>query len=137
MPLIAPEPVSTTGGSWSGLLQLLALSPVPPERFAAFWHLGRSALAPGGRVLFLDSLYTEASTAVNHRLDGPDAATALRRLNDGREYGDVIRPNRKSRHVLRALRVPAVKGSLVIARGAGCALSLEPARQFFEEESVS
>lgn len=62
------------------------LSHVPPERFAAFWHLVRSALAPGGCVFFLDSLYTEASTAVDHRLDGPDAATTLRRLNDGREF---------------------------------------------------
>jgi demethylmenaquinone methyltransferase/2-methoxy-6-polyprenyl-1,4-benzoquinol methylase len=35
------------------------LSHVPPGRFAAFWDLVRSALRPGGRVFFVDSLRTE------------------------------------------------------------------------------
>jgi ubiquinone/menaquinone biosynthesis C-methylase UbiE len=36
------------------------LSHVPPARFAAFWELVRSALGPGGRVFFVDSLGQEA-----------------------------------------------------------------------------
>lgn len=62
------------------------LSHVPPERFAAFWALVRAALAPGGRAFCMDSLYTDLSTARDHRLDGPDATVMTRRLNDGREY---------------------------------------------------
>ena len=59
---------------------------MPPERFAAFWALVREALAPEGRVFFVDSLYTEASTASDHVLEGEEATTLSRRLNDGREY---------------------------------------------------
>jgi demethylmenaquinone methyltransferase/2-methoxy-6-polyprenyl-1,4-benzoquinol methylase len=44
------------------------------------------ALAPNGRVFFVDSLYNEASTAVDHRLEGPRATTTGRLLNDGREF---------------------------------------------------
>jgi demethylmenaquinone methyltransferase/2-methoxy-6-polyprenyl-1,4-benzoquinol methylase len=62
------------------------LSHVPPERFESFWDLVRACLAPGGRVFFVDSLYNEASTAVDHRLEGPEATTVKRRLNDGREF---------------------------------------------------
>jgi protein-L-isoaspartate O-methyltransferase len=62
------------------------LSHVPPERFESFWDLVRACLAPGGRVFFVDSLYNEASTAVDHRLEGPEATTVTRRLNDGREF---------------------------------------------------
>ena len=62
------------------------LSHVPPERFESFWDLVRACLAPGGRVFFVDSLYNEASTAVDHRLEGPGATTVKRRLNDGREF---------------------------------------------------
>ncbi|HEU0053156.1 MAG TPA: class I SAM-dependent methyltransferase, partial [Longimicrobium sp.] len=39
------------------------LSHVPPERFDAFWETVAGALAPGGRVFFVDSLRTELSTA--------------------------------------------------------------------------
>jgi demethylmenaquinone methyltransferase/2-methoxy-6-polyprenyl-1,4-benzoquinol methylase len=62
------------------------LSHVPPERFGAFWDLVRVCLAPDGRVFFVDSLYIEASTAVDHRLEGPESTTVKRRLNDGREF---------------------------------------------------
>jgi demethylmenaquinone methyltransferase/2-methoxy-6-polyprenyl-1,4-benzoquinol methylase len=62
------------------------LSHVPPERFDAFWQRVQASLAPEGRVFFIDSLYEEASTATDHHLEGPDAVTALRRLNDGREF---------------------------------------------------
>lgn len=62
------------------------LSHVPPERFEAFWGLVRSALAPQGRVFFLDSLYNESSTARDHTLEGDDAISVTRRLNDGQTY---------------------------------------------------
>jgi SAM-dependent methyltransferase len=62
------------------------LSHVPPERFVSFWQMVRSALAPGGRVFFIDSLYSETSTAQNHQLEGETATTLSRKLNDGREY---------------------------------------------------
>jgi methyltransferase family protein len=62
------------------------LSHVPPERFERFWELVGSWLRPAGRVFFVDSLSTEASTAVDHELAGPGATMVVRRLNDGREY---------------------------------------------------
>jgi demethylmenaquinone methyltransferase/2-methoxy-6-polyprenyl-1,4-benzoquinol methylase len=65
------------------------LSHVPPERFASFWNLVRSSLAPGGRVFFIDSLYSETSTANNHQLAGETATTLSRKLNDGREFSIV------------------------------------------------
>ena len=62
------------------------LSHVPPERFDAFWRLVRSCLKPNGRVFFLDSRYEGTSTAADHHLEGEDATTTQRRLNDGREF---------------------------------------------------
>lgn len=62
------------------------LSHVPPERFAPFWEMVRSCLAPGSRVFFADSAYNETTTAIDHRLDRPDSTTVTRRLNDGREF---------------------------------------------------
>ncbi len=62
------------------------LSHVPPGRFAAFWELVRSALKPGGRALFVDSLRTE--TWAEKQLLGrdPQGYTTARQLNDGREF---------------------------------------------------
>lgn len=62
------------------------LSHVPPELFGAFWDLVRSALAPQGRVFFLDSLYNEASTARDHQLEGDTGTSVTRRLNDGETF---------------------------------------------------
>ncbi|HEX5546638.1 MAG TPA: class I SAM-dependent methyltransferase [Ktedonobacterales bacterium] len=62
------------------------LSHVPLERLESFWSLVRAALAPGGRVFFVDALYEETSTAKNHQLEGADAHAVTRRLNDGQEY---------------------------------------------------
>ena len=62
------------------------LSHVPPEHFEPFWNNVRASLAPAGRVFFIDSAYTQTSTAKDHALDGPDATTMTRRLNNGREY---------------------------------------------------
>lgn len=62
------------------------LSHVPPERFDPFWERVHAALKPGGRVCFMDALYEPSSTARDHQLEGAEATTLTRRLNDGREY---------------------------------------------------
>ena len=62
------------------------LSHVPPERFEAFWDLVRSALRPGGRVFFVDSLGAETSDEKERRSQDPREQTTTRRLNDGREF---------------------------------------------------
>ena len=62
------------------------LSHVPPGRFAAFWDLVRSALRPGGRVFFVDSLGTETLAEKESAGLAPRDHTTLRRLNDGREF---------------------------------------------------
>ena len=62
------------------------LSHVPPGRFAAFWDLVRSALRPGGRVFFVDSLRTETWAEKKSAGRAPSGHTTLRRLNDGREF---------------------------------------------------
>jgi SAM-dependent methyltransferase len=65
------------------------LSHVPDARFADFWDMVASALAPGGRVAFVDSLPDETGTARDQSMstDG----LQLRRLNDGREFRIVKR----------------------------------------------
>lgn len=61
------------------------LSHVPPERFESFWALVREALAPGGRVFFVDSLFAPDSTATNHApIDR--SGVVERKLNDGRAF---------------------------------------------------
>ena len=62
------------------------LSHVPPERFDAFWRMVADSLKPGGRTFFVDSKYQPESTARDHAPVDPAASTALRRLNDGREF---------------------------------------------------
>jgi SAM-dependent methyltransferase len=62
------------------------LSHVPPKRFAEFWQLVLSCLAPDGRVFFVDSRREPTSTAVDHRLPEPESTVLRRRLNDGREF---------------------------------------------------
>lgn len=62
------------------------LSHVPPDRLESFWSLVRAALAPSGRVFFVDARYDETSTAKDHQLEGPDAHAVTRRLNNGKEY---------------------------------------------------
>lgn len=54
------------------------LSHVPPEWFAKFWNVVSSALAPHGTVIFVD----EGPTRATHE----EAATAVRRVDDGREF---------------------------------------------------
>jgi SAM-dependent methyltransferase len=62
------------------------LSHVPEERFENFWEKVKRALAPSGRVFFIDSSRHDLASAVDHRLSEPDDPTMLRRLADGREY---------------------------------------------------
>jgi SAM-dependent methyltransferase len=62
------------------------LSHVPPGRFAAFWDLVRSAIRPGGRAFFVDSLGPEAPAEKRRLGWNPEDHTMLRRLNDGREF---------------------------------------------------
>ena len=62
------------------------LSHIPPHRFDPFWQTLREALAPGGRVFFIDSRREHSSTAVDHQLPPEQATTLTRRLNDGREF---------------------------------------------------
>ena len=61
------------------------LSHIPPQRFAPFWQTVRLALKPDGYVFFMDSLFEQASTAVDHRMIDR-SGFASRKLNDGREF---------------------------------------------------
>ncbi|HET8978540.1 MAG TPA: class I SAM-dependent methyltransferase [Solirubrobacteraceae bacterium] len=76
-----PEP-----GAYDACVFTFWLSHVPPDRFAPFWDRVGRALKPGGRVFFIDSARTEASTAADHRLPAEDETTMTRRLDDGREF---------------------------------------------------
>ncbi|MDQ4127766.1 MAG: class I SAM-dependent methyltransferase [Actinomycetota bacterium] len=62
------------------------LSHVPPGRFAAFWDLVRSAVRPGGRAFFVDSLRAETRDEKERLGRAPRGHTTTRRLNDGREF---------------------------------------------------
>jgi demethylmenaquinone methyltransferase/2-methoxy-6-polyprenyl-1,4-benzoquinol methylase len=77
-PTTGHAPKSTTNGFW--------LSHVPPGRFAAFWDLVWSALRPGGRVFFVDSLRPETWAEKESAGRVPRDHTTLGRLNDGREF---------------------------------------------------
>ncbi|MGA9860175.1 MAG: methyltransferase domain-containing protein [Solirubrobacteraceae bacterium] len=81
-----PEP-----GGYDVCMFTFWLSHVPRERFTQFWATVASALRPGGRVLFIDSVRTDRSTAADHRLPGHGEDTMVRRLDDGREFRIVKR----------------------------------------------
>jgi 2-polyprenyl-3-methyl-5-hydroxy-6-metoxy-1,4-benzoquinol methylase len=66
------------------------LSHVPPEHFAGFWETVRRCLKPEGRVFLIDSRYEQASLARDHVLNGADATTVTRRLDDGRAF-DIVK----------------------------------------------
>jgi SAM-dependent methyltransferase len=65
------------------------LSHVPPGQFDAFWGSVRTALKPGGRAFFVDSLLEQSSTARDHGLLD-QSGVVRRRLNDGREF-DIVK----------------------------------------------
>jgi 2-polyprenyl-3-methyl-5-hydroxy-6-metoxy-1,4-benzoquinol methylase len=62
------------------------LSHVSPNYFTLFWKIVEKALAPGGRVFFIDSKYDQKSTAKDHILGEEESGIANRKLNDGREF---------------------------------------------------
>ena len=66
------------------------LSHVPASRFEGFWNLLRQALCRSGRVFFVDSLFTQASTAIDHAPIG-NSGMVERKLNDGTRYKIVKR----------------------------------------------
>ncbi len=59
---------------------------MPPGRFAALWDLVRSALRPGRRAFFVDSLGAETPDEKERRGETPRGHITPRRLNDGREF---------------------------------------------------
>jgi demethylmenaquinone methyltransferase/2-methoxy-6-polyprenyl-1,4-benzoquinol methylase len=61
------------------------LSHVPKEKFASFWQMVKEALKPDGRVFFVDSLFTQDSTAKDHAALNKQGYSE-RKLNDGRTY---------------------------------------------------
>ena len=61
------------------------LSHVPPACFERFWRLVGDALAPGGRVFFVDNMPSRASGAKGHPEPAADGAQE-RELNDGRRF---------------------------------------------------
>jgi SAM-dependent methyltransferase len=62
------------------------LSHVPAELRGAFWAKVAGALAPGGRVVLIDSARSPRASARDHELGDPREQLARRRLADGREY---------------------------------------------------
>jgi SAM-dependent methyltransferase len=58
------------------------LSHVPAERFESFWALVATALAPGGRVFFVDDGYRTPDELI----EGPASSTIQRHTPDGTAY---------------------------------------------------
>jgi len=61
------------------------LSHVPEDKFDAFWARLATALNPEGKVFFVDSLFTQSSTATDHERIDRDGIVE-RKLNDGRRF---------------------------------------------------
>ncbi len=66
------------------------ISHVPLDRFEAFWSMIAAALAPGGRVFFVDDSYRPAEELI----EGAASATVQRRLKDGTPFRAVKVPHR-------------------------------------------
>ncbi|WP_253209578.1 hypothetical protein [Streptomyces niphimycinicus] len=60
------------------------LSHVPPARLPGFWNTAASALAPGGKAVFIDD--GPAAAAEEDVLSGRPTPVAVRRLDDGSQY---------------------------------------------------
>jgi demethylmenaquinone methyltransferase/2-methoxy-6-polyprenyl-1,4-benzoquinol methylase len=80
--LFAWAPTRTYDGVFFGFF----LSHVPRRELSRFFALVASALAPGGRFGFVDSLRDQCSTAHDHVLPEVDDEIMTRRLDDGREF---------------------------------------------------
>jgi SAM-dependent methyltransferase len=68
------------------------ISHVPEERFAEFWSMVADALAPGGRVMFVDDAYRTPDELV----EGPGSSRIRRRLEDGTSFHAVKVPHTAS-----------------------------------------
>ncbi len=62
------------------------LSHVPPERFRQFWNLVGTALAPRGRVFFIDNLASPEAAELDPEHPGPDEGSVVRHVSDGRAF---------------------------------------------------
>jgi 2-polyprenyl-3-methyl-5-hydroxy-6-metoxy-1,4-benzoquinol methylase len=62
------------------------LSHVPADRFAAFWSMIKTTLAPGAAAYLIDSAFDRSSTAKNHVLPASGDGVVARKLNDGRAF---------------------------------------------------
>jgi len=62
------------------------LSHVPVQRFADFWGLVARALAPHGRVFFIDNFASPVAARLDPEHRGPDDRSVVRRLSDGRAF---------------------------------------------------
>ncbi len=62
------------------------LSHVPPERFDQFWSLVRTALAPDGRVFFIDNLASPEAAALDPEHPGPEEGSVVRHKNEARAH---------------------------------------------------
>ncbi|WP_329370611.1 class I SAM-dependent methyltransferase [Streptomyces sp. NBC_01483] len=60
------------------------LSHVPPTRLPDFWNTVATALAPGGKAIFIDD--GPAAAAYEEVLADQPTPTAIRRLDDGSQY---------------------------------------------------
>jgi SAM-dependent methyltransferase len=58
------------------------LSHVPSQRFAAFWSTVAAALAPHGKVMFVD----DGHRTTKELIEGPESSTIQRHLRDGRRF---------------------------------------------------
>lgn len=65
------------------------LSHVPAERFGPFWARVAAALAPRGRVFFVDDNYRTPDELI----EGPESSTIQRRMTDGTAYRIVKVPH--------------------------------------------
>lgn len=81
-------------GSYDAVFHGFWISHVPRDRFARFWSMVAAALAPGGRVFFVDDNHRAAEELI----EGPGSATVERTLNDGTAF--------------RAVKVPWVAADL-------------------------
>ncbi len=80
----------------------LWLSHVPRKLFDDFWALARRTLKPTGSAFFMDSLFTQASSAKDH---GPINQSGIveRRLNDGRVF-KIVKVSYEPSRLQRALK---------------------------------
>jgi ubiquinone/menaquinone biosynthesis C-methylase UbiE len=77
------------------------LSHVPPDRFASFWELIRSCLAPEGRVFLTETLRSENALHLDYRLPARESIVTTRRFG-GREfriYKNYLSPQSLTEHL--------------------------------------